>query len=83
MKQTASIAPAEPIQLRAGQVWKPTHGDIPAIAPVRIVCRYPFATARDGAMWIIEYMDAIQRLDRISESTLTALWYLATDVPTH
>jgi hypothetical protein len=83
MKQTNSIAPATPLQIRSGQEWQPSSWEVPGIAPVRIVCRYPFATAQDGAMWVIEHMDVVQKLERVSEATLVKLWYLAADVPAH
>jgi hypothetical protein len=83
MRQTANIAPTPPIQISAGQEWRPRSKQTPGITRVRIVCRYPFATAEDGAVWIIEHLDSIQRLDRISEYTLTQLWRLVADVPPH
>jgi hypothetical protein len=82
MRQTANIAPTPPIQISAGQEWRPRSKQTPGITRVRIVCRYPFATADDGAMWVIEHMDVVQKLERVSERTLVQLWYLAADVPT-
>jgi hypothetical protein len=34
-------------------------------------------------MWVIEHMDVVQKLERVSEATLVKLWYLAADVPAH
>jgi hypothetical protein len=83
MKQTAAIASTPPAQITSGQEWRPASKDFPGVGRVRIVCRYPFATAQDGPIWIIEHLDSVQRLDRISEYTLTRLWILAADVPAH
>lgn len=83
MRQTATIALSEPTPLRVGQVWAPVSEQVPGIAPVRIICRYPFATPGEGVVWVVEHLDAVQRIERVSESTLTQLWFLDTDAPAH
>lgn len=63
-----------------GQLWAPAD-NARGGGQVRVVCRYPFASADDGPMWIIEFTQTVHRLERVPEKTLRALWALEVDVP--
>jgi hypothetical protein len=78
----ASLVNNDP-PVRPGQVWrlngdyrKMTHCDL-----IRVVCRYPFSSPADGRLWVIEWVHAIQRLERMTERTLRLLYDLRNDVP--
>jgi hypothetical protein len=61
--------------IEVGQVWNPQDSGRHT-RRLRVVCRYPFADAGDGPLWVVEHVSVMHFLERIPESTLRALYRL-------
>lgn len=63
--------------IEVGQVWSPASPSRHS-RRLRVVCRYPFAGAGDGPLWIVEHLSTAHSFERMPESTLRALFRLST-----
>lgn len=71
-------------EVAQGQTWvlKP-DSQFAAEYPgeLRIICRYPFAPAQDGRMWVIENTGLLYSIQRLTEATLRSIYQLDQDAP--
>jgi hypothetical protein len=65
----------------AGQVWVPKPHTTPGATMIRVVCRYPFHTHENEKLWVVEYRDYTEKLEKVAEKTLIESWHLAEDIP--
>jgi hypothetical protein len=61
--------------VEVGQVWNPQSPGRHT-RRLRVVCRYPFANAGDGPLWVVEHVSVTHFFERVPESTLRALYRL-------
>lgn len=59
-----------------GQVWCAFNATS-RTAWVKIVCLYPFSEPDEEPLWVVEWLNSIHKLERMSERTLRALFHLS------
>lgn len=71
-------------EVRVGQVWdyNKRAGHYSYLMRIRTICRYPFAEATDGPLWVVEsYPGLLGKIYRLPELSLRLLYDLAEEVP--
>jgi hypothetical protein len=64
-------------KIEHGQIWVPKTNAPGGGGVLRIVCHYDFKTHEGQEMWVVEYMNYINKLERMDQVALLSWWRLA------